>query len=578
MNFDAANRIARTLLYEGYLLYPYRASAVKNQRRWTFGCLLSPDFPLPSNSAEGSFSRTECLLVGDEKTEIEIRVRFLQVSSVSHGRLSLRESAELPFGLSENSGASHKRTFAERKATMQTEEIVEREVIVGPLRLSELLNQYTFAFPPIEGTVEISVQPFGDRLFKLSVALRNQTRLPNSGQLTRDESLPFALLSSHLVLGVTHGKFLSMQDPSAFAGEAATTCRSVRAWPVLVGDPKRCDMLLSAPIILADFPVVASESPADLFDATEMDEMLTLRIRTLTPGEKLEMAATDPRADVLLNRIERLDDLQLRNMHGVWRRDESVQIESSGIKPGMRVRLRPKGNADVYDIALAGKTALVVSIEQDFEDRVYVTVAIDDDPGQDYGIAGRPGHRFYFGLDEVEPIESSVRILVAGIGNIFLGDDAFGVEVVRLLLDRPTRESVVIKDFGIRGYDLACALQDGYDAAILVDAMQRGGPPGTLHVIEPDTNSPTTGRPMEMHQLDPVRVIDMVHQMGGMLPCLRVVGCEPATLELDESAGLSEPVRDAVPKAVVLIEALVADLLLLPLPGSGRMEVFHERA
>jgi hypothetical protein len=159
------------------------------------------------------------------------------------------------------------------------------------------------------------------------------------------------------VLGVTNGKFLSLQDPPGFAREAAASCRGVRSWPVLIGDRDRCDLLLSAPIILSDFPEVAPESPADLFDSTEMDEMLTLRIQTLTANEKQEMAASDPRAELMLDRIETLDERQLRNMHGSWRSNELAQAQSPTIKPGMRVRLRPKGNADVYDIALAGKTA-----------------------------------------------------------------------------------------------------------------------------------------------------------------------------------------------------------------------------
>ena len=158
-----------------------------------------------------------------------------------------------------------------------------------------------------------------------------------------------------------------------------------------------------------------------------------------------------------------------------------------------------------------------------------------------------------------------MKILIAGIGNLFLGDDAFGVEVVRRLAAQPLPAGVVVKDFGIRGFDLACALQDGYDAAILVDAIGRGSPPGTLHVLEPDTQPTQSSQNslLEMHHLDPVRVIQLARRMGGPLPCLWVVGCEPATLEpADAEIGcLSESVRLAVEPAVELVEALAAKLL-----------------
>jgi hydrogenase maturation protease len=153
------------------------------------------------------------------------------------------------------------------------------------------------------------------------------------------------------------------------------------------------------------------------------------------------------------------------------------------------------------------------------------------------------------------------RILVAGIGNIFLGDDAFGVEVVHQLAGRSLPEGVCVADFGIRGFDLACALLDGYDSAVLVDAVRRGGPPGTLYVLAID-HVQADDALVEMHRLDPRAVFGLVKAMGGRLPRLRLVGCEALICaEEDGYMGLSGPVQAAVPDAVALIETLVAELL-----------------
>ncbi len=167
-----------------------------------------------------------------------------------------------------------------------------------------------------------------------------------------------------------------------------------------------------------------------------------------------------------------------------------------------------------------------------------------------------------------QPVESNVepRILVGGIGNIFLGDDAFGVEVAQRLIKRSLPSEVRVVDFGIRGFDLTYALLDGYDVAILVDAVPRGEKPGTLYVIEPDLNELDVLDDQEMmietHAMNPMRVLCMVKSMGGEFKRILLVGCEPATLGGEEgSMGLSEPVQEAVDEAVELIESLLADIL-----------------
>ena len=155
------------------------------------------------------------------------------------------------------------------------------------------------------------------------------------------------------------------------------------------------------------------------------------------------------------------------------------------------------------------------------------------------------------------------RILVAGIGNIFLGDDAFGVEVVRELISSGLPEAVQVVDFGTRGYDLAYAIMDGYAATILVDAAARGNPPGTLYLIEPDQAelSKLEAEVLDGHSLGPVQVLRLVQSLGGEIARLYLVGCEPAVLETEDGQiGLSEPVQAAVPDAVEMIRTLINDI------------------
>lgn len=156
---------------------------------------------------------------------------------------------------------------------------------------------------------------------------------------------------------------------------------------------------------------------------------------------------------------------------------------------------------------------------------------------------------------------SGGRVLVAGLGNVFFGDDGFGVEVARRLSLRPQPAGVQVADFGIRGLDLAYALVDGYDAAILVDAAPRGGPPGTLYVLEPEVPPSATPALADTHGLEPAKILGIVRTIGDHLPVLRLVGCEPAVAGAEEmTMGLSAPVAAAVDDAVALVEALVREL------------------
>ncbi len=261
--------------------------------------------------------------------------------------------------------------------------------------------------------------------------------------------------------------------------------------------------------------------------------------------------------------------------------EEKTQLdrfEVSGIevRAGSRVRLRPREGGDVMDIALGGQVATIEGIEQDYEGKFHVCVVLDNDPGRDLGLLRQPGHRFFFDAEEVEPLsEDEVRrlkpvqkpsILVAGIGNIFLGDDAFGVEVVRRMAGLDLPQSVRVADFGIRGFDLAYTLQDGYGTTILVDACPQGQAPGTLYVIEPDLKAldgpeaaPAT---VEVHSMNPMNVLRMARAMNIDVKNILLVGCEPETLGGEEGQmGLSESVDAAVDEAVKLVESLVKRIL-----------------
>jgi hydrogenase maturation protease len=255
---------------------------------------------------------------------------------------------------------------------------------------------------------------------------------------------------------------------------------------------------------------------------------------------------------------------------------DDFRISDIAVRAGSHVTLRPRAGGDVMDIALAGKTAVVESVEQDYEGKFHVCVVVDDDPGRDIGLMRQPGHRFFFTPDEIEPLAETgaeganraalPRLLVAGIGNIFLGDDAFGVEVVRRLAAREFPSNVTVKDFGIRGYDLAYALLDGYDTTILVDACPRGAAAGTLYVIEPELSEPGDAErqqeAVEAHSMNPLNVLRLATSIGGPLKRVLLVGCEPATLGPEEGQmGLSATVEAVVDDAVKLVESIVNKIL-----------------
>lgn len=246
---------------------------------------------------------------------------------------------------------------------------------------------------------------------------------------------------------------------------------------------------------------------------------------------------------------------------------DAVLVEGVELRRGSRVRLAPRpGGGDLFDLALQGRSAVIDAIEEDTDGNVQIAVTVEDDPGRDLGAARQPGHRFFFSAEELIPLPvdepspaAQPRVLVAGIGNVFLGDDGFGVAVVDRLSRAELPSWVKVADYGIRGMDLAYALAD-YKLAILVDAVPRGGPPGTVYVIEAtlDDLEPT----VDTHGMDPVKVLALARELGELPERVIVVGAEPQRVispDADEVVvELSEPVRAAIDEAVRAVESLLA--------------------
>jgi hydrogenase maturation protease len=291
MNVEPVERLANAILYEGYMLYPYRPSSVKNRRRFNFGVLVPPAYSAIQSGSETSTMRTECLVCGSPQASVDVRVRFLQVMPGSW------------------------------------QEAVEREVSLVDCRLGDLVAQARqtellageSACPTIEGTLTLSAQRLGDGLFLLSAHALNRTSIEGAEQLSRDEVLPYSLVAAHTILAAREGEFVSLLDPPDAFREAASQCQNIGTWPILVGHPGARDAMLSSPIILYDYAQVAPESPGDLFDGAEIDEILTLRIMTLTDEEKQEVRNGDARARLILERTEMLPDEHLMKLHGALR-------------------------------------------------------------------------------------------------------------------------------------------------------------------------------------------------------------------------------------------------------------------
>ena len=450
MNLAPVEAIVKAVLYEGYILYPYRSSNVKNRQRWTFGGIYPRDYARREESSP-SYVQTECLVQISRQSVFEVHVRFLHLLRREVGEFA-SPVAEFPLG-QEPAYTKVASLKVGEEVFQSWEEAIERDVTVSPLSLEQLIDapvKMPFAFAgqrslkplrgedgrvhglyihtsaDVQGELTIAAAGVAPGVFRLTVRIDNVTPLadPESGE--RREAHWRAFASTHTILGVRGGAFLSLVDPPDELKDAASACNNQGTWPVLAGDEGAADTILSSPIILYDYPQVAPESPGDLFDATEIDEILTLRILAMTDEEKRDMAALDARARALLERTQALTPADMARLHGARREFHSSadpEARTLGIEPpavfkpelaflhaggrdfavGDRVRLRPKGGADIFDLVLKDEMAVIEAIECDFDDRVHVAVVLEADPGREFGLARMPGHRFFFAPDEIEP-------------------------------------------------------------------------------------------------------------------------------------------------------------------------------
>jgi hypothetical protein len=351
MNRDLVDRIVAAVLYEGYILYPYRPS-VKNRQRWTFGGLYPESYSQAQGGTDAWTMQTEGLVRGGQGTTLEASVRFLHLLERQIGELTTPPAdgpaddrpAFRPVGALQIDG-EHFHTWQEAvERTVGPETVALGELTCSPCEVSfqfpacrewKLLRQRTGEAIGIEvreqqaiaGTMALSAEQADDELFKMRVRILNRTPWGADAGSRRDEALLRSLVSTHTLLGVRGGAFVSLLDPPPDCQAIAASCRNEGTWPVLVGADGAKDTLLSSPIILYDYPQVAPESPGDLFDATEIDEILTLRILTLTEEEKQAMAAVDERGRALLQRTEALARDQMLGLHGTIRGLRTVTEE-----------------------------------------------------------------------------------------------------------------------------------------------------------------------------------------------------------------------------------------------------------
>jgi hypothetical protein len=435
-SWDRARAVADAVLYEGYLLYPYRGTSSKNQSRWQFG-VLSP--PGASHAGLGEDDALAAQFLVDGAHAITMVVRFLQLQH----RRAERERADGGFDLVDE-------LTTPSGSWLTWDEAVECEMSFGPLAFDD--QPWTL---PVVAPAEIEIEPVdGGRLVRerqevravLTVAHepdgvlgRVSVRVSNVGATVdrkidgKDSVIARSMIGTHVIAEVVGGRFVSLLEPPPAAAGAVARCIQHRCFPVLAGPPGTHDVLLVSPIILYDHPEVAEQSNTALYDCTEIDEILTLRVMTMTDEEKAQARATDPRAAQIIDQCDAMSPEAMARLHGVLRNPhtlaslvpeipegvdwwdpladnavrpeiDAVLVNGARVARGTRVRLRPRRNADAQDIFVAGKSARVTSVHEDVEGNKHVGVVVDDDPAAD--LHDWYGRYLYFSPDEIEPLET----------------------------------------------------------------------------------------------------------------------------------------------------------------------------
>jgi hypothetical protein len=439
--FAQAQQVADAVLWEGYVLYPYRASAAKNQVRWQYGVLT----PRPFSEADGYerwTMQTECVLEFGLEARIDVRLRFLQVQTRTVGEVvdgEFKPVAELEVDgelwASWDEAIEHTLEVPGFDLTRPG----VREVPIGLEggheieRLGER-GRVVRERSPIVGVVRLEAEhcPGPYPLTKVRVTVQNITSWCEP-DVRRDEVMRHSLVAVHTLLHSDDARFISLLEPPEFAKAAVDTCCNEGTFPVLVGDPDDPCTVLSSPIILYDHPAVAAQSPGDMCDATEIDEILALRILTLTDGEKRLARSTDPRAAAIVDRIEGFSPDVFASLHGEMRPvaspssrsgdaplpwwepavdaevnpwEDSISIAGVKVRKGSKVRLRPGQVAgrrtDAQDLFLVGREATVEGVFFDVDGEQHVAVVLDDDLAAD--LHQWHGRFMYFHPDEVEPL------------------------------------------------------------------------------------------------------------------------------------------------------------------------------
>jgi hypothetical protein len=468
MNRELVDRIVDAVLYEGYILYPYRASSKKNQReRFTFGRIYPEDYAFAQEGREPSLMQTECLVRDESRDAVAyIEIRFLHPMAREVGVLDApidelaenqepamtrvpefrldgklyqtwHEAAERRIVIPSEAEGSGDLSFTvsprDPSTSLGMTLRLERAFNFGASRILEPIRdeqkKITAVFirrqEELRGRVEIMSEPVDELVTKVTIRILNQTPVPAAELADQEKIIMRTFASAHIIIWAQGGECISLLDPPGEYVEAAKACKNIGCWPVLVGDESKHerDAMLSSPIILYDYPKIAPESAGNLFDGTEIDEILTLRIQTMTDEEKAEMRDVDEHARRILERTELMPEDHLLQMHGTMRskppstedffnpkeRRQTVTVDGVELNAGDRVRIRPKRRADAFDMMLNGKIAIIEAIEEDVQNEVHLALVLEDDPGRELGMSRQPGHRFFYGVDEVETVEESER-------------------------------------------------------------------------------------------------------------------------------------------------------------------------